>query len=48
MQVVEKMSKDSAHARNEARKQAAVEEKIRALKEKASKISSQELQGHWR
>lgn len=41
-------TQDSAHFKNEARKQAAVSEKIARLQAKASALSAAELAGHTR
>jgi hypothetical protein len=46
--VVYEMSKDSAHFRNEQRKQTAVQEKIGRLRARAAALSHAELAGHAR
>ena len=47
-QVVYDMSKDSAHFKNEQRKQAQVEEKVAAMRAKAARITAAELAAHQR
>ena len=42
------MSKDSAHFKNEQRKQAQVEERVAAMRAKAARISAAELAAHQR
>jgi hypothetical protein len=48
LQIIYDMSKDSAHFKNEQRKQAQVEAKIMALQERAARLSAVELSKHQR
>ncbi len=48
MQTIFELSKGSAHHKNEERKQAQVDAKIAALKEKHAKVTGAELAVHHR
>ena len=44
--IVYEMSKDSAHFRNDLRKQSQTEQRVRKMKERASALSPAEIAGH--